>query len=102
MDTIVQLCVENKVGDIDFVYSKASTTNTRYSKVHRQTTYLVNRGIKDFRNMGYILGNNVNKSNEKVGFPGAFVADPTLVSDKPRVKIDGRPTMLCDNLDDFD
>jgi len=102
MDTIVQLCIENKVNDIDFVYSKAMTTNTRYSKVHRQTTYLVNRGVKDFRNMGYILGCNTNKSNEKVGFAGAFVADPTLVSEKPRVKIDGRPTMLCDNLDDFD
>ena len=44
----------------------------------------------------------MNKSNEKVGFAGAFVADPTLVSEKPRVKIDGNPTMLCDNLDDFD
>ena len=52
--------------------------------------------------MGYVLGCNVNKSNEKVGFAGAFVADPTLVSEKPRLKIDGRPTMLCDNLDDFD
>lgn len=102
MDTIVQLCIENKVNDIDFVYSKAMTTNTRYSKVHRQTTYLVNRGVKDFKNMGYILGCNTNKSNEKVGFAGAFVADPTLVSDKPKVKINGRSTMLCDNLDDFD
>lgn len=102
MDTIVQLCIENRIGDIDFIYSKATANNTRYAKVHRQTTYLVNRGVKDFRNMGYILGCNVNKSNEKVGFAGAFVADPTLVSDKPRVKIDGRPTMLCDNLDDFD
>lgn len=102
MDTIVQLCVESKVGDIDFVYSKSMTTNTRYAKVHRQTTYLVNRGIKDFRDMGYILGNNINKSNQKVGFAGAFVADPTLLSDKPRMKIDEMPTMLCDNLDDFD
>ena len=102
MDTIVQLCIENKVGDIDFVYSKSMTTNTRYAKVHRQTTYLVNRGIKDFREMGYILGCNVNKSNEKEGFVGAYVADPTLVSESPRLKIDGRPTMLCDNLDDFD
>ena len=102
MDTIVQLCVEEKVGDIDFVYSKSMTTNTRYSKVHRQTTYLVNRGVRDFRSMGYIMGDNVNKSNEKQGFPGAFVADPTLLSEKPRMKINGRATMLCDNLDDFD
>lgn len=102
MDTIVQLCVEAKVGDIDFAYSKAMVTNTRYAKVHRQTTYLVNRGVRDFREMGYILGNNVNKNNPKTGFPGAFVADPTLVSPNPRKKINDRATMLCDNLDDFD
>lgn len=102
MDTIVQLCIERKVGDIDFVFNKALTVNTRFSKVHRQTTYLVNRGIKDFYEMGYIMGNNINKSNEKVGFAGAFVADPTLVSDKPRVKINGKAIGICDNLDDFD
>lgn len=102
MDTIVQLCIESKVADIDFIYSKSITTNTRFSKVHRQTTYLVNRGIKDFRNMGYIMGNNINKGNEKVGFPGAFVADPTLLSENPRMKINDKVTMLCDNLNDFD
>ena len=102
MDTIVQLCVEHKVGDVDFVYNKSMNTNTRYSKVHRQTTYLVNRGIKNFREMGYIMGCNTNKKNEKVGFAGAYVADPTLVSDKPKMKINGRPVNLCDNLDDFD
>lgn len=102
MDTIVQLCIEHKVGDIDFVYSKSMTTNTRYAKVHRQTTYLVNRGIKDFRAMGYIMGCNTNKGNKKTGFPGAFVADPLNVSEKPRLEVNGIITMLCDNLDDFD
>ena len=85
MDTIVQLCVEHKIGDIDFVFAKALSVNTRYSKVHRQTTYLINRAIKDFWDMGYIMGNNNNKHNQKVGFPGAFVADPMLVSDKPSI-----------------
>ena len=102
MDTIVQLCVEKKVGDVDFVFNKALSTNTRYQKVHRQTTYLMNRAIKDFWDMGYVMGNNINKSNQKVGFPGAFVADPLLVSDKPKLKINGTPVMLCDNLNDFD
>ena len=102
MDTIVQLCVENKSADIDFIFNKALSVNTRYSKVHRQTTYLMNRAIKDFWDMGYVLGNNINKSNPKVGFPGAFVADPLLVSDKPKIKINGSPVMICDNLDDFD
>ena len=102
MDTIVQLCVEHKVGDVDFVFNKAMTTNTRFAKVHRQTTYLVNRGIQDFYNMGYIMGNNINKSNQKTGFAGAFVADPKLVSDKPKMKINDKPVNLLANLDDFD
>ena len=102
MDTIVQLCIEHKVGDIDFIYAKAMTTNTRYSKVHRQTTYLVNRGVRDFKKMGYILGNNVNKNNTKEGFAGAFVADPKLLSDKPKMHINGSPIMICNNLNDFD
>lgn len=102
MDTIVQKCIECKVGDIDFVYNKCMMNNTRYAKAHRQTVYLVNRGIKEFDQMGLVMGCNVNKSNEKVGFAGAFVADPKKVSDKPKVKINGQPIMVCDNLDDFD
>lgn len=102
MDTIVQLCVEHKVGDVDFVFNKALAVNTRYSKVHRQTTYLINRAIKDFWDMGYIVGNNINKRNEKEGFAGAYVGDPLLVSDKPKMKINGIPVNLYNNLDDFD
>lgn len=102
MDTIVQLCVEHTIGDIDFVFTKALSVNTRYSKVHRQTTYLMNRAIKDFWDMGYVMGNNNNKHNQKVGFPGAFVADPMLVSDKPKLKLNGKSINICDNLDDFD
>lgn len=102
MDTIVQLCVEHKVGDVDFVYAKSMSTNTRYSKVHRQTTYLINRGIKDFWDMGYVMGSNVNKGNEKVGFAGAFVADPLNVGDAPKMKINNSPVLICDNNDDFD
>lgn len=102
MDVIVQKCVESKVGDIDFIYNKCMMNNTRFSKAHRQTTYLVNRGIKEFREMGYIMGCNINKSNPKVSFPGAFVADPKKLSDYPKVKVNDVPVMLCDNLDDFD
>lgn len=102
MDTIVQLCIEHKVGDVDFVFGKALTTNTRYAKVHRQTTYLVNRAIKDFNDMGYVVGNNINKNNQKEGFAGAFVADPVNVSDKPKKKINSRAINICDNSDDFD
>ena len=102
MDTIVQLCIEKRVGDIDYVYAKCLSTNTRTSKIHRQTTYLINRGIKDFYDMNYIMGNNVNGRNEKEGFVGAYVADPTLVSDKPKMKINGSSILIADNNVDFD
>ena len=102
MDTIVQKCIEVKVGDIDFVYNKCMMNNTRYSKCHRQTVYLINRFVKEFWEKGLILGNNANKRNVKEGFPGAFVADPSKISDKPKIKINGQSVNLCDNLDDFD
>lgn len=102
MDVIVQKCIEKKVMDTDFLFSKVLINNTRFSKAHRQTTYLANRGIKEFEEMGYTMGCNINKKNQKVGFPGAFVADPLLNSDKPKVKINGRAVPLYENLDDFD
>lgn len=102
MDTIVQKCVESKVGDVDFVYNKCMMNNTRFSKAHRQTVYLVNRGIIEFWNNGYVMGCNINKSNEKTGFPGAYVADPKKVSLKPRMRINGMPINVYKNVDDFD
>ena len=102
VDTIVQLCIERKVGDISFVLGKALAVSTRFAKIHRQTVYLFNKGITSFSEMGYIMGDNVNKDNVKEGFPGAFVADPKKVSDKIKIKMNGIPINLCDNLDDFD
>ena len=102
MDTIVQYCIEKEVADIDFIFNKSLTNNTRYSKVHRQTTYLVNRGKRFFYDKGYIFGNNINKNNEKESFAGAFVADPTLVSDKPKIKINSIAINILKNGVDFD
>ena len=48
------------------------------------------------------MGNNINKSNPKQSFAGAFVADPKLVSDKPKVKINGKAINILRNNDDFD
>ena len=102
MDTIVQLCIESKVNDIDFIYNKAMNCFTRYSKIHRQTVYLINRATKEFYDMGYVIGNNINKHNQKVGFAGAFVADPLNVSDEPKMKINDNPINLFSNLVDMD
>lgn len=103
MDTVVQKCIDSKVNDIEYIFGKAIGNNTRYNKIHRQTVYLANRGYMEFFNDGFIMGNNNNRKNEKPPkFPGAFVADPKLVSDYAKVKINGIPVNLFDNTNDFD
>ena len=65
MDVVVQYCIEFMTKDVDYVFTKCIVNNTRYSKIHRQTVYLTNRGEKIFRRDGFIMGNNCNKYNEK-------------------------------------
>lgn len=102
MDTIVQYCIENKVNDIGNVYNNVLLNNTRYNKIYRQTVYLHNRAIKSFYKSGLIMGNNCNKNNVKVPFPGAFVSDPRLNNDYSKMTLNGKPVSIFDNLDDFD
>ena len=102
MDTIVQKCIEKKTGDIDFVFNKALSNNTRYSKCHRQTVYLANRTAAHFFKLGYVLGNNINKKNTSEHYVGAFVADPLKTSSYSKMKIHGIPINVYDNLNDFD
>lgn len=103
MDTIVQYCIERIVNDIDFVFTKCLMNNTRYSKAYRQTVYLTNRGIKEFYNDGFIMGNNVNRNNPKPPkFPGALIGDPLNNNDYAKVKINGVPINILLNLVDFD
>lgn len=104
MDVIVQVCIEKRTGDIDYLFTKSLVNNVRYSKCHRQTIYLTNRGIKEFDNEGFIMGNNVNKFNPKpeTKFPGAFVADMLRIKDISKIKLAGIPISVFNNLDDFD
>ena len=102
MDTIVQKCIEKKTGDIDFVFNKSLSNNTRYSKCHRQTVYLANRTAAHFYKLGFILGNNINKTNQPEHYAGAFVADPLKTSSYSKMKIFGIPINVYDNLNDFD
>lgn len=104
IDTIVQKCIEKKVNDLDYVFTKCLMNNTRYHKCHRQTIYITNGTLSAFEEDGYILGNNVNKFKEKpkTKYPGAHVAHPLKLNDTSKKKIGGIPVMLFDNLDDFD
>lgn len=103
MDTIVQKCIESKVNDVGYIFNKCLMNNTRYAKGHRQTYYLTNRAIKEFRKDGFIFGNNVNKYNaSKEVFEGALVNDPTHNSDYAKYKQDGEVFNVARNLDDYD
>ena len=103
IDVLVQIAIENTVEDIDYVFTKSVANNTRYAKLHRQTVYLANRATINFEQQGFIIGNNNNKNNEKPPkFPGAFVADPKMLSDKSKVKINGTPVNMFRNADDYD
>ena len=104
MDTIVQKCIETVTQDCEYVFMKCNINNTRYSKCHRQSVYLRNRFTKDFYNYGYIIGNNNNANNEKPNtkFAGAFVHDVTHNSPFSMMWINDRPTLLCNNMVDFD
>lgn len=103
IDTIVQKCIEVKVNDIDYIFNKCLMNNTRYAKGHRQTYYLTNRAIREFRKSGYVFGNNVNKYfTTKKEFEGAMVNDPTHNSDYAKYKQNGEVFNLAKNLDDYD
>ena len=104
MDTIVQKCIEIKSGDINYLFSKCNINNTPYQKAHRQTVYLTERGRKEFFKDGFIMGNNFNSGSENPSekFSGAFVSDPSKISDYAKMRINGGPVMLFNLLDDYD
>ena len=103
MDVVVQKCIEIKTNDIEYIFSKCVVSNTVYRKGHRQTVYLINRMANDWYKLGYIIGNNINRWNEKPPkFLGALVGDPLHTNDYSKLKIDGRPIWICDNLQDYD
>ena len=89
MDTIAQKCIEMTVEDIDYIFATAVNNDTRYSKCHRQTVYLTNRGAKEFMNDGFVMGNNANRGSDPptTKFPGAFVANPKKLNDYSKQRI---------------
>ena len=102
MDVIVQVFIEHKCQDTEYVFNTAVMDDTRYSKCHRQTVYLVNKFRKFCYERGYVVGNNCNLDNESVKYMGAIVGDPTHNSDYGKVKQHGETLNLYNNLDDFD
>lgn len=103
MDVVVQKCIEVKTQDLEYIFSKCIVNNTVYRKGHRQTVYLINRMALEFDKLGYVIGNNINRWNEKPDkFLGALVGDPLKTNDFAKIKIGGRSIMVADNLQDYD
>ena len=101
MDTIAQRAIEETVKDVDFIYMACLVNDTRYSKGHRQTLYIVNKARKFFYDMGYVLGNNVN-IGELSSYMGAMVGDPVLNSDEFKLRSGDQIFNVYDNCDDYD
>lgn len=103
MDVICQKGIEVKCNDLEYIFSKCILNNTSYRKGHRQTVYLINRFTREWEKLGYIIGNNTNKNNEKPEkFAGALVGKWYNTSNYSKIHVNGRPIMVCDNLVDFD
>ena len=106
MDTIVQKCIHHRAKDNDYLYTKCLSNDTKYSKAHRQTVYLRNRGAKSFRTENdevYVIGCNVNALHPSdATFKGAFVADARKITDYSKQKLCGVPIMIFKNLVDYD
>ena len=105
MDTVCQAGIEHKVDDIGYIFNKALMNNTRLHKIHRQTVYLTNRGIKEFLESGLVMGSNANKFKQldtKKNFEGAINGDPLHVCMDGFERINGRPIYVIKNGNDFD
>ena len=103
MDVVNQRCIEKKNQDIEYIFTKCLVNNTSYRKGHRQSVYLANRFAKDFYEDGYIIGNNVNRWNEKPEkYAGALVGRPENTNNYSKIFINGRPTMVANNMIDED
>ena len=104
-DVIAQKCIDQATEDFSYMFNNVIEMNTPYEKVFRQTNFLWTKGMDFYKNVDHVvMGNNHNRFGKKPSekFPGAFVASPLLLSDKNKVKINGRSIMKFLNANDFD
>lgn len=101
-DVLLQFKIEQKTGDVDDIFYRSYSSNTRYDKIFKEITFLTNVAFKEFETYGIILGNNTNairynrfadqnmlvdesedeeisSGNKKKKFKGAIVGDPILI-----------------------
>ena len=105
VDVIAQIVIEESEGDINYVFAMALETNTRYSKIYKPSITEYNTAIYYYeKNYGLICGNNKNQilGTPKESFDGAYVSEQRLLGDQPKLRLNGTPIMVCDNVCDED
>lgn len=105
IDTIDQMCIEESEKDIDYVFALALESNTRYSKLNKPSIVGFNEAHKLYEKLlNLITGNNINAilKPAKEKFDGAYVSEPRMLDDHPKIKINGTPIQVCDNVVDED
>lgn len=105
MDVINQICIEESEKDIDYIFALALESNTRYSKLNKPSIVAFNEAHKLYEKLlGLITGNNINAilKPEKEKYDGAYVSEPRMLDDHPKMKINGTPIQVCNNVVDED
>jgi DNA polymerase elongation subunit (family B) len=104
-DTVLLFLLERQNEDINLLYDISIMTETRVTKALKKTVCLANMARKFFRQQGYIMSNNRNRSweNASIGkFRGAFVADP-LLNEPNGILVNGKPSkFIFENVIDVD
>lgn len=80
-DVLVQVKIENKVKDVELLFQLSYDSATRINKAFKKSIFLRNIAFMEFKEQGYILGNNFNIFNKDVSeekFEGALVGNPAL------------------------
>ena len=104
-DVIAQRCIDVATDDFNYMFNNVIEMNTPYEKIFRQTVFLWTKGVDFYKNHEHVvMGNNHNRfgSKPKDKFPGAFVAQADLISDKNKVRTKGYPIDKFLNANDFD
>ena len=104
-DVIAQRCIDVATDDFNYMFNNVIEMGTPYEKIFRQTIFLWTKGLDFYKNHEHvIMGDNHNRFGTKPTekFPGAFVAQAELISDKNKVKIKGSPIDKFLNANDFD
>ena len=112
-DVLLQIGIENRTNDVDYVYTVSYLNATPYESIFKQTVKLRNTQYIRFLEMGYVPGENINTGSyeksedeedegQETGFEGALVGDPRLVLNVGKKRFGKRTNNIFDCSIDMD